>query len=67
MALVERLRRRKIKHVIGYKKHDDESSLRGVEVKRKDTWDIYVGNMDVNVSESQIVEYLKNKEISVRK
>lgn len=36
-------------------------------MKRKDTWDLYIGNMEANVSEHQIVEYLKGQEITVRK
>ena len=40
--LVDNLRRRKIKPILGNRK-DDESSLRGVETRKRDTWDIYVG------------------------
>ncbi len=37
------------------------SSLVGVERKRRDTWDIYVGNSKKDVTELRIVEYLKDK------
>ena len=35
------------------------SSRAGVE-RRRDTWDIYVGNLDEDVTELQIVKYLKD-------
>ena len=37
------------------------SSLAGVERRRPDTWDIYVGNLKEDVTELRIVEYLKDK------
>ena len=63
---MENLRRRRIKPVIG-NKNSIEERLKGVETKRKDTWDLYVGNVDVDVTKSQIVDYLKKQEISDRK
>ena len=57
--LVERLQQRNIKAVVGSNK--EVSSLVGVERRRRDTWDIYVGNLKEDVTELRIVEYLKDK------
>ena len=63
-VLVENLRRRKIKSFVGDKR--ETSSLVGVEMRKKDTWDLYVGNLQEDVSESVIVSYLKENEIEVQ-
>ena len=64
--LVDNLRRRKIKPILGNRK-DDESSLRGVETRKRDTWNIYVGNLVEGVSETQVLDYLKGRSIDVKK
>ena len=63
--LVDRLRRRNIKPIVG-NRMDVESGLRGVEARKRDTWDIYVGNL-VGVSETQLLDYLKSQSIEVKK
>ena len=65
-TLVESLRRRKIKSVVGNKK-DEEISLKGVGIRKRYTWDLYVGNLEETVSEVQIIEYLKKQNVQVRK
>ena len=65
-SLVDNLRRRKLKPIVGVKK-DSESCLKGVESRRKSTWDIYVGNLEESVSESQIVDFLKDQSVVVEK
>ena len=46
-VLVENLRRRKIKSFVGDKR--ETSFLVGVEMRKKDTWDLYVGNLQEDV------------------
>ena len=53
-SIVERLRRRNIKAVVSSNK--EVSSLVGVERRRRDTSDIYVGNLKKEVTELRIVE-----------
>ena len=60
-VLVERLKKRKLKAVVGSNK--EQSCLSGVEMKRRDTWDIYVGNLKDDVTDTQIMEYLGAKEV----
>ena len=56
--MVENLKRRKITSVVGSKK--DDSPIAGVETKKRDTWDFYVGNLIESVGESEIEGYLKD-------
>ena len=57
--LVERIRRRNSKAVVGSNKK--MSSLVGVERRRQNTLDITVENLKKDVTELQIVEYSKDK------
>ena len=63
--LVESLKRKKIKPLVGARQ--EQSSLCGVPSKKRDSWDLYIGNLQMNTTELQITSYMKSSGVDVVK